>query len=62
MTCLGYVFSEIQATVELHQGFWLIQIDLCLDLELRMGNYLRIVLVELKEQNKICLYVGHATL
>ena len=32
-TCLGYMFPEIQA-------FWLMQMDLCLDLELSMGNYL----------------------
>ena len=46
-TCLGYVFSKIQATVEYYtQNFWLMQIDLCLELELGMGNYLRISLAE----------------
>ena len=39
-TCLGYVFSEIQATVEYYY-VWLMQMDLCLDLELSMGNYLK---------------------
>ena len=27
----------------LHQDCWLMQLDLCLDLELSMGNYLRIL-------------------
>ena len=30
----------------LHQGFWLMQMDLCLDLELSMRNYLGIFLAE----------------
>ena len=30
----------------LHRSFWLMQMDLCFDPELSMGNYLRIVLVE----------------
>ena len=37
-TCLGYVFSEIQATVEYNnQAFWLIKIDL----KLSIGKYLK---------------------
>ena len=57
-TCLGYMFSKIQATAVcriLHQHFWLIQMDLCLDLELGMGNYLRIFLAEVWSQTKIKL-------
>ena len=49
-TCLGYVFSEIQATVKyIHQDFdfGLMQMDLCLDLELSMENYVRFSLAEI---------------
>ena len=53
-TCLGYVFSEMQATYcrILHQDFWLMQMDLCLDLELSMGNYLRFFLLEFGPNEK----------
>ena len=48
-TCLGYGFLEIQATVK-YYDFWLMQMDLCLDLELSMGNYLRFFLAEVWSQ------------
>ena len=37
---LGHDFLEIQATVEYHIEM---QMDLCLDLELSMGNYLKML-------------------
>ena len=44
-------FFEIQANVEYYtQDFWLMQMDLCLDLELSMQNYLRIFLAEVWSQ------------
>ena len=43
-TCVGYVFSEIQATVKYYTK------DLCLDLELSMKNYARIFLREVSSQ------------
>ena len=47
-TCLRYVYLAIQATVEYYtQYFWLMQMDLCLDLELSMENYLRTFIPEL---------------
>ena len=50
-TCFRYVFSEIQATVEYYTKiFWLMQIDLCLHLELSMEIYLRIFLAEIWSQ------------
>ena len=36
----------------LHQDFWLMQMDLCLDLELSMGNYLRFFLAEVWSQRE----------
>ena len=51
-TCLGYVFFEICLIGNpgycriLHQDFCLMQMDLCLDLELSMGNYLLMFLAE----------------
>ena len=48
-TCLGYVFFFKYIFFRnpgycriLHRDFWLMQMDLCLDLKLGMGNYLRI--------------------
>ena len=50
-TWLGYVFSGIQATVVYYtQIFLLMKMDLCLDLELDMGSYLGIVLIEVWSQ------------
>ena len=60
-TCLGYtvyvyVFFDIYLFINqgycriLHQDFWLMQMDLCLDLELSMGNYLRFFLAEVWSQ------------
>ena len=40
------VFENSTYCQILHQDFWLMQMDLFLDLELSMGNYLRIVLAE----------------
>ena len=46
-TCLGYVFSEMRATVEYCTHiFWQMQMELYLALELGLGNYLRIFLAE----------------
>ena len=54
-TCLGYtvyVFFEICLFGNpgycriLQQDFWLMQMHLCLDLKLSMGNYLRSFLAE----------------
>ena len=50
-TCLGYVFSEIQAPVKYYtQDFWLMQMDLRLDPELSMGNYAKKFLAEVWSQ------------
>ena len=38
-TCLGCVFGNSCYCQILHQDLWLMQMDLCLDLELSMGNY-----------------------
>ena len=41
------VFGNSSYCPILHQDFWLMQIDLCLDLEVSMGNYLRFFLLGL---------------
>ena len=40
---MPYIFEICRI---LHQDFWLMQMDLCLDLELGMGNYLTISFAE----------------
>ena len=40
-TCFAYAFSEIQATIEEYY-FWLLQMDLCLGLELKKKKYTRV--------------------
>ena len=55
-TCLGYVLFSICLFGNsgycriLHQDLSLMQVDLCLDLELSMGNYLIIFLAEVWSQ------------
>ena len=46
--CLGYdcVFGNSGYCQILHQDCWLMQMDLCLDLELSMENYARFFLAE----------------
>ena len=39
----------------LHQDFWMMQMDLCIDLELSMGNYLGIFIAELWPQWTVIL-------
>ena len=41
----------------LHQDFWLMQMDLCLGLELSMGNYLRFFIAEVWSQAFFCVCV-----
>ena len=49
-TCLGYVFGNSSYCRILHQDFCLMQMDLYPDLEVSMGNYLRIFLAEVWSQ------------
>ena len=51
-TCLGYVFSEIQATVKYYTKIFgrVMQMDLCPDPELSMRNYARFFLAEVRSQ------------
>ena len=52
-------YCRIEAIVP-HQDFWLLQIDLCPDLKLSMGNYLRIILPGLgPNENKLCLGLNY---
>ena len=44
------VFANSSYCRILIQDFWLMQMDLCLDLELSMGHYLRIFLAEVQSQ------------
>ena len=46
----GICVSEIQANVKYHTDFWLMQMDLCPDLKLSMGNYSRIFVAEVWSQ------------
>ena len=52
-TCLGFIFfRKFKLLLKTTPRFWLMQMDLCLDLELSMGNYLRICLAEVWSQRE----------
>ena len=47
-----WVFTNSGYWQILHQDFWLMQMDLCLDLDLSIGNYARIFLAEVWSQKE----------